>query len=216
MEQRVAGAREAARIADELADPTLRFIAADILTDLHAIVGDYVEALREMEEALPAIERISSPARRSSDYALAADSDLRVRRRRGAIARVRAPVPRAGAGAVTHDQMHASFAVIRAAYALGEWDEVERILDEHLANHELEANVRCVAVQGGPSLGALVVAHRGDRERAMALARRSHFWEEPPGPVEGLVADALVASGATDEGLKLARAVLREGPAGGG
>jgi predicted ATPase/class 3 adenylate cyclase len=212
MEQRVAAAREATRMADELADPTLRFIAADILTDLHMVLGEYAEALRVMEEALPAIERIPSPARRSSDYSEAATSifefggdvarSLELARRSHELARDLSP----------HDQMHASFAVIRAAHALGEWDEVERILDEHLANHELEATVRCVSIQGGPSLGALVVAHRGDTERAMALARRSHFWEELPGPVEGLVAGALVASGATEEGLKLARNVLHDAP----
>jgi tetratricopeptide (TPR) repeat protein len=165
-----------------------------------------------MEEALPAIEQIPSPARRSSHYSEAATPifefggdvarSLELARQSRELARDLSP----------HDQMHASFAVIRAAHALGEWDEVERVLDEHLANHQLEANVRCVSIQGGPSLGAVVVAHRGDTERAMALARRSHFWEELPGPVEGLVAGALVASGATEEGLKLARDVLRDAP----
>lgn len=212
MEQRVAAAREATAIADELADPTLKFIAADILTDLHTIQGEYADALRVIEDALPAIERIPSPARQSSDYSEAATSifefggdvagSLELARRSRELARDLSP----------HDQMHASFAVIRAAHALGEWDEVEQVLDEHLANHELEATVRCIAIQGGPSLGALVVAHRGDAERALALARRSHFWEELPGPVEGLVAGALVASGATEEGLRLARNVLREAP----
>jgi tetratricopeptide (TPR) repeat protein len=72
--------------------------------------------------------------------------------------------------------------------------------------------VRCASIQGGPSLGALVVAHRGDKDRAMELTRRSHLWEELPGPVEGLVANAFVASGATDEGLNLARDVLRDAP----
>jgi len=212
MQERVAAAQEATRVADELADPTLHFVAADILSDLHMVLGEYGEALRVIEDALPAIERISSPARQSSDLSEAATGvfefggdvarSLELARRSRELARDLSP----------HDQMHASFAVIRAAHALGEWDEVERVLDEHLVNHELEATVRCIAIQGGPSLGARVVAHRGDTERAMALARRSHFWEELPGPVEGLVAGALVASGATGEGLKLARNVLREAP----
>ncbi|MEP6468933.1 MAG: adenylate/guanylate cyclase domain-containing protein [Chloroflexota bacterium] len=212
MEQRVAGAREATRIADELGDPTVRFIAADILTDLHMVLGEYAEALRVIEEALPAIEQIPARARRSSDYSEAATSifefggdvarSLELARQSRELARDLSP----------HDQMHASFAVIRAAYALGEWDEVEQILDEHLANYELEANVRCNAIQGGPSLGALVVAHRGDAERAIVLTRKSHMWEELPGPVEGMVADTLIASGATEEGLELARHVLRDAP----
>jgi class 3 adenylate cyclase/tetratricopeptide (TPR) repeat protein len=212
MQERVAAAREATRMADDLADPTLRFIAADILTDLHMVLGEYAEALRVIEDALPAIERIASPARRSSDYAEAATSifefggdaarSLELARRSHELAREMSP----------HDQMHASYGMIRAAHALGEWDEVERILEEHLANHALEANVRCNAIQGGPSLGALVVAHRGDRERAIELTRKSHIWEELPGPVDGMVADALVASGVTEEGLRLARHVLSDAP----
>jgi class 3 adenylate cyclase/tetratricopeptide (TPR) repeat protein len=212
MEQRVAAAREATRIADELGDPTVGFVAADILSDLHMVLGEYSEALRVIEEALPGIERIPARARRSSDYAEAATAtfefggdvarSLGLARQSRELARDLSP----------HDQMHASFAVIRAAHALGEWDEVEQVLEEHLANHALEANVRCIAIQGGPSLGALVVARRGDQDRAMSLARRSHFWEELPGPVEGLVADALVAGGAADEGLKLAGYVLRDAP----
>jgi tetratricopeptide (TPR) repeat protein len=212
MEQRAAAAREATRIADELDDPTIRFIAADILTDLHMVRGEYAEALRVIEDALPAIERIPARARRSSDYTEAATSifefggdmarSLELARRSYELARDLSP----------HDQMHASFTVMHAAFALGEWDEVERVLDEHLANYELEANVRCNAIQGGPSLGALVVAHRGNPERGIALTRKSHMWEDLPGSVEGLVADTLIASGATEEGLELARHVLRDAP----
>jgi class 3 adenylate cyclase/tetratricopeptide (TPR) repeat protein len=212
MQERVDAAREATEIADELADPALRFIAADILTDLQEVIGEYAEALRVMEEALPGVERIQSPARRSSDYAAAANRifdfggdvrrSLELARRSRELARDLSP----------HDQMHASFGVIRAAYALGEWDEVEQVLDEHLANHALEANVRCISIQGGPSYGALAAAHRGQTERAISLARRSRSWSELPGPIEGLIADALVASGATEEGITLARAVLRDAP----
>jgi class 3 adenylate cyclase len=211
-DERVAAAREATRIADELGDPTLGFIAADILTDLHEVAGEYTEAIQVMEQALPTVEAIRSVARRSADYEEAAATifeiggdatrSLDLAHQSHVLARDLSP----------HDQMHASFAVMRAAYTLGEWDEVETMLEEHLANHELEASVRCVAIQGGPSLGALVAAHRGDTERATALARQSRFWEEPPGPVEGLVGDALVAAGAIEEGLSLARAVLGRAP----
>jgi class 3 adenylate cyclase len=212
MEQRVAAAREATRIAEELGDPTLGFVAADILTDLHEIAGEYADAIQVMEGAVTTVERIQSVARRSSDYEEAAGTifemggdaarALDLAHRSRDLARALSP----------HDQMHASFEVMRAAYALGEWDEVEATLEEHLANHELEASVRCPAIQGGPSIGALVVSHRGDPERAIALAHRSRFWEEPPGPVEGLVGDALVEAGEREEGLRLARTVLERAP----
>ena len=85
---------------------------------------------------------------------------------------------------------------------------MEALLAEHLTNPELEHGVRCVAIQSGPSLGSMVLAHRGDPGRAVASARRSEAFEESPGPVEGQIAEALVAAGAVDDGQALARDVL--------
>jgi hypothetical protein len=107
-----------------------------------------------------------------------------------------------------HDQGHGTYGLMLTSYWLGDWDRVEALLAEHLKNPELAAGVRCVAVQSGPSLGALVLAHRGDPARALEAARHSRAWEDRPGPVEGQLAEALVTAGALDEGQALAHDIL--------
>src|SRR5439155_25185440 len=100
--------------------------------------------------------------------------------------------------------MHSTFALMRVAYRLGDWDRVEACLEDHLANFALETGVRCINVQMGPSEGALVLAHRGDTQRALELARLPFPFERIVGPIEGAQAGALVAAGAVDEGFDLA------------
>jgi tetratricopeptide (TPR) repeat protein len=112
-----------------------------------------------------------------------------------------------------HDQGHGTYGLMLTSYWLGDWDRVETLLAEHLVNPELDAGVRCIAVQSGPSLGAIVLAHRGDTQRALAVARHSHTWGENPGPVEGQLAEALVAAGALEEGQALANEVLNRATA---
>jgi hypothetical protein len=107
-----------------------------------------------------------------------------------------------------HDQGHGTYGLMLTSYWLGDWDRVETLLAEHLKNPELAAGVRCVAVQSGPSLGAMVLAHRGDPSRALEAARLSKAWEDRPGPVEGQLAEALVTAGALEEGQALASEVL--------
>lgn len=107
-----------------------------------------------------------------------------------------------------HDQGHGTYTLMLTSYWLGDWDRVEELLAEHLTNSELGRGVRCIAVQSGPSLGAMVLAHRGDPERALAAARHSKAFEDRPGPVEGQLAEALVTAGAQAEGEALAGDVL--------
>src|SRR5439155_5048430 len=81
--------------------------------------------------------------------------------------------------------MHSTFALMRVAYRLGDWDRVEACLEDHLANFALETGVRCINVQMGPSEGALVLAHRGDTQRALELARLPFPFERIVGPTRG-------------------------------
>ena len=102
--------------------------------------------------------------------------------------------------------------IMTAATSVGDWDQAEATLNEHLANFEREAGVRCLHVQTGLSRGALVVAWRGDTERARSLIERPRPFEAQPGPIEGYRAQALVSIGRAAEGLALARSVISESP----
>jgi tetratricopeptide (TPR) repeat protein len=209
---RADGVREAARIADSLGDPALAFTAADALKDLYEVAGDYGAARREIEAALPLLSKLDAPAPGAPayfeagtallDFAGDARRALQFGEQSRNLARERSP----------HEQMHATSLLMTAAFRLGEWDLVEEYLAEHLANLELESQVRCLNVQRGPSDGALVVAHRGDPERARHLAGLATPFERLPGPIEGARADALVAAGSIDEGLAIAMEVLKVAP----
>jgi hypothetical protein len=208
MQPRLDAVREAGRIAERLGDPNLMTLVADTLSDLYLMEDDPKRALEALEPSLPMLERIERQAARAQwNHSMS----LKLLQLTGDPARAEGLATQAyelGQRLSAHDQGHGTFGLILTSYWLGDWDRVETLLAEHLANPELDAGVRCIAVQSGPSLGAMMLAHRGDPERALAVARHSHTWGESLGPVEGQLAEALVTAGALEEGQALAGTVL--------
>ena len=183
-------------------------VVADTLSDLYLMDGDRKQALAAFEPSLPIIDRIPRPAARAEWYHSASVKllDLTADPRRSEALATQAY--EMGRRLSAHDQGHGTYGLMLTSYWLGDWDRVQVLLAEHLQNPELASGVRCMAVQSGPSLGALVVAHRGNPAGAIEDARHSHAWEEHSGPVEGQLAEALVAAGAITEGRALANDVL--------
>jgi hypothetical protein len=211
MDQRMAAAREAKQIAEEIEDATLAFAAADTMGDLKNVMGDYQGAARGVLEVLPLIDRIGSPAARAQAQFEASQSLLASGDPAGALDMASRSAELARHMSA-HDQMHATSILMTSADWLGDWDAVESFLAEHLANFEQEANVHCVGVQSGPNRGALVVARRGERDRARSLAERTIPFEPTPGPIQSTAADVLVAVGDPAAGLAKARDVIERGP----
>ena len=208
MQPRLDAAREAGRIAERLGDPNLMTVVADTLSDLYLMEDDPGRALAAMEPALPMIEKIERPAARAQWYH---SLSMKLLWLTGDSARAEKLATQAydlGRRLSPHDQGHGTYTLMLTSYWLGDWDRVETLLAEHLTNPELGHGVRCIAVQSGPSLGAMVVAHRGDPGRAVAAARHSQAFEDRPGPVEGQLAEALITAGVLDEGRALAADVL--------
>jgi hypothetical protein len=165
-----------------------------------------------MEAVIPLMDDLPSPVRRAQAFFEASASVLSIG---GDPVRALDLAERSRILArdmSAHDQMHASAIIMTAAGSVGQWDNVESTLDEHLANFEQESGVRCIHVQTGPSRGAIVVARRGDTERARSLIERPRPFEAQPGPIEGFRAQGLVAIGRLADGLALARSVLSEAP----
>jgi class 3 adenylate cyclase/tetratricopeptide (TPR) repeat protein len=199
---------EAQRIAERLGDANLMTVVADTLSDLYLMEGDREKALAALEPSIPMIDRIERPAARAQWHH---SGSLKMLWLTADPARAQVLAEQAydgGRRLSAHDQGHGTYGLMLTSYWLGDWDRVETLLAEHLKNPELAAGVRCVAVQSGPSLGALVLAHRGDPARALEAARHSRAWEDRPGPVEGQLAEALVTAGALDEGQALAHDIL--------
>ena len=208
IEPRLAAVHEAERIAERLGDPNLMTVVADTISDLYLMEGDAKRALAALEPSLPMIQKIERPASRAQWYHSLSDKLLWLTGDPARAQKLSTQAYELGQRLSAHDQGHGTYSLMLTSYWLGDWDRVEALLAEHLTNPELQHAVRCVAVQAGPSLGSMVVAHRGDPERALDAARHSEAWEERPGPVEGQLAEALVAAGALDEGRALAEDVL--------
>jgi tetratricopeptide (TPR) repeat protein len=211
-ERRMAAAREARAIANELGDPVLAYSVANTFADLYTVNGDYDGALRESRDAVPLIGQMPAPSQRAAALHQAAQTllDLGDDPRTGLeLAEQSHELSR---NMSAHDRMHATAMIMSAGERLGDWDRVEAALDEHLADFAQESGVRCFAVQSGPSVGALVVANRGDAERARKLLDLPQPFDLTPGAIQASMADALVAAGRAEEGLDLARDVLARAP----
>lgn len=212
MERRMAAAREAIKLTEELDDPGVRWSAAYALRDLLVFTGDYAAARHALEAELAVLERIENRTRAAQSYFEAAQELVQLK----GDARSAEPLAERSRELAKdlsrHDQMHATSILMQTAYRLGDWDRAEALLTEHLDNLVSEAGVRCVNVQGGVYHGALVLALRGETDRALALARRALGFEHPAGPIEGLAAEVLVAAGLAEEGLGQADAVLAVAP----
>ncbi|MEX0626385.1 MAG: hypothetical protein WD402_07565, partial [Chloroflexota bacterium] len=208
MQPRLDAAHEAERIAERLGDPNLMTVVADTLSDLYMMEDDPEGALAALEPSLPMLEKIERPAARAQWYHSLSMKLLWLTGDPARAEQLSTQAYELGRRLSAHDQGHGTYSLMLTSYWLGDWDRVETLLAEHLTNPELGAGVRCIAVQSGPSLGAMVVAHRGDPQRALDAARHSKAWEDRPGPVEGQLAEALVTAGAREEGEALAGDVL--------
>jgi DNA-binding SARP family transcriptional activator len=69
-----------------------------------------------------------------------------------------------------HQRMHATWPLMAALYHLGRWSELLPTVDEHVAAFSQDPAVLCHLVRDGPVIGATVLAHRGELERARRLA----------------------------------------------
>jgi hypothetical protein len=74
------------------------------------------------------------------------------------------------AGTNPHQLMHATWPLLAALYHLGRWHELAPIVDEHIAAFRQDPAVECQFVRDGPVIGATVLVHMGEVERAHALA----------------------------------------------
>src|SRR5712692_6337257 len=91
--------------------------------------------------------------------------------------------------------MHATYILLYANASLGKWAAIDALLAEHLKAFRVEADMTCPFVRGGPLVGAAVLAHRGDLERAREVAALVPMnWSEPALP-EALHGFALLACG---------------------
>jgi class 3 adenylate cyclase/tetratricopeptide (TPR) repeat protein len=168
-------------IAEQLDDPGLMYRANEVLSTLYSHAGAYDRQRAAVEREAALIDRLPSPRQQTDvlvSHATALGDSGQYRQSLAVAERAY----RVAANASLHERMHASFALMSAAEALGEWDRVLEVLAWHVEAARAEASVSCPSVRGGPPLGATVMARRGHTSEALGLV---------PIDVTGLAQDTL-------------------------
>ncbi len=206
---RIAAAENALEIATRMELVNVASNACMTLAQLHSLVGDFRAALAVAERALPLDERLVAGRAASTGFE-AANVIAEVGGRFGdALAPARRSLER-GRQMSAHHLMHGSYTTMNVLFNLGRWEEIPPLIDEHLDALASERGRGCPYVRGGPVLGALVLAHRGETARAVALLD-DHDRNSPAeliGTPDAIAARARVALGSLAVGRSMAERVV--------
>jgi DNA-binding SARP family transcriptional activator len=150
--------------------PELVSAATSALRVLYGVAGRYQEVLAMSRRSLDGLAGVGSRleqadiARTASVLAITIsarfEEGLDLARRSHALSVDASP----------HQRMHATWPVMAALYHLGRWSELLPTVDEHVAAFDQDPAIICQFVRDGPVIGATVLAHRGELERARRLA----------------------------------------------
>ena len=164
----IAAVEEGLAIAQRLDDPVLAYRAYETLALLYWHAGDFGRYREVNEREGELLERL--PSRRERVDVLVAISSARSEagRYREALEAAEQAFEQA-AELSPHERMHASFYLMWAAQALGQWDRVLEVLPWHLEAAAAEPDVNCPNVRGGPPLGGTLLAWQGRVEEALQL-----------------------------------------------
>ncbi|MDQ2934327.1 MAG: AAA family ATPase [Chloroflexota bacterium] len=111
-----------------------------------------------------------------------------------------------------HDLCHSTATLISALYLSGRWEEIPGYLEEHLRAFQTDAaGTTCPFALGAFQLGATVLAHRGEIERAREVAALMPKSEAPVGIVEALQATLANALGDPATARSIAEQVIATG-----
>ena len=215
--ERIRATEEGLRFGEDLGKVDLEIQALRSLSGLHLLKGSFKEAAVLARRELALVDQVAASRERAiallqigqrlMDLEGDCEAALDLGRRCYAI----------GKELSAHEVMHATFLLIDANYRLGRWSEIPALLDEHLTAFRTETDMSCPYVRSGPVIGAVFLAHRGQRDQARETAsvvkRKTAEAEEPitPGTPEAWLGMCEVALGNAVEGRRLAEQVLATG-----
>jgi hypothetical protein len=208
--ERRRAAEDARRLADSLDSPFLRSLASLGVAAAHFIEGRYDDAVTTVLDDTERADRGGRNRDRALGHIVASlivaavhgDNDRALDHALTSYALSRDLAP--------HDRLHGTYFVVAALEQLGRWDEIEPYLAEHLAVlHGPETEMSCPYIRGGPLIGALAAAHRGDAVRARELAAAVALDLDHPGNPEALHGLLAVELGDPATGRALAEHLLQ-------
>jgi class 3 adenylate cyclase/tetratricopeptide (TPR) repeat protein len=209
LDERIRTAEEGLELAEDIGHAELQSFASRIVSDLYESRGSYRLAVETARRQLGFVDRVRSATDRAlllygvsvalSDLASEYEEALELARRSYEVAK----------GLSAHDLMHSTYALIIALYRLGRWADLLPVLEEHMSVFDQERDVLCRAVRGAPLVGAMALAHRGDSDRALALAEMARGDPERRRiGFDSLYAGVLIACGDLDAGRAMAESAF--------
>ncbi|HYJ72658.1 MAG TPA: hypothetical protein VE265_09310, partial [Actinomycetota bacterium] len=168
--ERIADVERALAAGDADSDEDLVTAASSALKVLYGVAGRYAEVLALGRRDLEGLASVRSRLEQADILRTAAvnaimiggqfEDGLGLARRSHELS----------AGADPHQLMHATWPMLTALYHLGRWRELPPILDEHVDAFRQDPAPGCSFVRDGPVVGATVLAHTGELDRARTLA----------------------------------------------
>ncbi|MDP9483080.1 MAG: hypothetical protein M3P84_07645, partial [Chloroflexota bacterium] len=212
LDARVRAAEEGLAAARQTGDVVLEATALRAIGALLLAYGEMDRGLELTHQLLDHVERIGDPRERH----LAVIEGAQTLMWTGGQPAVVLPMLReaivVGRELRVHDLCHSTATLMSALFLLGEWDEVLTYLDEHIRTFKTDdAGTTCPFALGGFQVGAMVLAHRGETERAREVAGMMPKSGAPIGVVEGY--QAMLANALEDPatGRSIAEHVLSTG-----
>ena len=210
--ERIRAGQEAATYAETADDPTIAANARRLVGALLIGNGQVAEGLEETRSLLDVADSLPDPRERHLATVLAAQTLTWVGGEAKAMVGVLKDALKLGRELRVHDLCHSTGILINALYMSGAWDEIPAYLDEHIRTFRSDdAGTTCPFALGAFPMGAVVLAQRGDLERARDLAVSMPDSQAPIGIVEGLQAMAANAVGEPARARDIARRVLDTG-----
>ena len=164
----IALAEEGLAIAESLGDALLLFRASEVLALLYWHAGD-VERYRAVIDREGSLIDLVPGRREKVDALVGAASAWTEAGRYEEAIRVAEQAFELAKELSPHERMHASFALMWAASAHGDWDRALEVWPWHVSAAAAEPEINCPNVRGGPVLGATLLVWRGEVERAIGL-----------------------------------------------
>lgn len=212
LEERVRAGEEARDRAGESGDETLAANALQTIGSLLMARGDVARGLELMRTVIEMAPRIGDPRERHLLTIETANCLVWAGGDGEPMVAALMDALQLGRDLRVHDHCHSTATLMNALYLTGRWDEIPGYLNEHLGAFETdEAGTSCPFALGAFQLGAMVLAHRGEEQRAREVAGQMPKSEAPVGIVEALQASVANALGDPAAARSIAERVLATG-----
>ena len=210
---RIRAAEEGLAYARQVGDSALEANALRASGSLLLVYGEVERGLELMRQTLAQAHRIDDPRERHLATIEASQTLVWTGGQAEEVLPTLEEAIKLGRELRVHDACHSTATLMNALFMAGRWNEIPAYLEEHLRTFKADdAGTACPFAMGGFQLGATVLAHRGEVDRAREVAALMPRTEAPIGIVEGFQAMVANALGDPATARSIAERVIASGP----